>query len=431
MNTMTKTQSVSATKLAVATAVLLAAGGLAMATLPGQQGEKSSGPISGSNLVAVTSCEQKGTDIEVSRNNSPKFMMKAGCKNTGNGFLNYTYQCVSGGVASSTPGSTTSTSSTASSTQGTVTGAAYKVYWAPCSNITITADSDTYAATGGTVTVGANKLLAVFDFAAYAKEASIIGLVLTKTGTIKNENLTNIKLTNADGSLLSSSHFSPVNPDKLVFTFNKVIPTDAMAATKLMVSADILNVTPGGDTLSLGINSVSDVRTTSFIGVNLPVTYGPVKVMGEAAAIPTLNVVWEADTSSGSAWPSPGQTVGKLKFSNFNNAGQDAKISSLIINGLSTFSVSDWKLYADSELYSPLAEGQVTMLEAGSFKVTFSNFEKMIGAGNDKTFFITANTTEAVQEYSTLSITVKSVSDIGSSVAVKDIFPLSWKTLIY
>ncbi|MBI5022743.1 MAG: hypothetical protein HZC05_01065 [Candidatus Magasanikbacteria bacterium] len=86
---MTKTQSVSATKLAVATAVLLAAGGLAMATAPAMQQSKSSGPTSGSNWVKTTYCEQKGADIEINKNNGPKYILKAGCKNTGHGYRNY------------------------------------------------------------------------------------------------------------------------------------------------------------------------------------------------------------------------------------------------------------------------------------------------------------------------------------------------------
>ncbi|KKR99490.1 MAG: hypothetical protein UU49_C0006G0046 [Candidatus Magasanikbacteria bacterium GW2011_GWC2_41_17] len=424
MDTMTKTQSVSATKLAVATAVLFVAGGLAMATLPGQQGEKSAGPISGSSLVKVTSCEQKGADIEVSRNNSPKYMMKAGCKNTGNGFLNYTYQCMSGGVASSTPGTA-------------ATSAAYKVFWAPCSSITILPNADTLKATGGVVTVGANKLLAVFDFAAYIKESTITSLVLTKTGTIKNENLTNIKLTDVNGFVLSGSHFSPLSPDKLAFTFNKVVPTNAIVATKLMISADISNAALNGDTLSLGINSISDVGTTSYIGVSLPVTYGPVTV-NKAEAI--LSVAWTMDTPSGVSAPSGAQILGKLKFSNSGGATQEtATINSLTIQGASTFPVSGWKLYKDSVSDSPLAEGQIVADESSTstFKVVFSNFETMIAGSQDKTFFIAADTT-AVTKLSQsslvakfLSVQVKSASDIGSSVTVKDQFPLQSKTFTY
>lgn len=428
MDTMTKTQSVSATKLAVATAVLLAAGGLALATMPAMQSSKSAGSTSGANLIKVSSCEQKGADIEISRNNGPKYILKAGCKNAGSGFKDYTFECVKSGDATST------------------ISAVYKVSWTPCATFSVAADNETYTATGGVVTVGANKLLAVFNFSAYAKDAIISSLVLTKIGTVKNENLTNIKLTDANGSMLANPNFSPLSPDKLVFTFNKVVPFGTGMPTKLMVSADILGAAPGGDTLSLGINSASDIGTGSTIeATNFPVTYGPVKVMG--AAIPVLYVTWAMDTPSGGATaPSPAQIVGKLKFSNSSDMGQEAaKITSLAIDGASTFPVSGWKLYKDSTSNQPLAEGQVVAdgTSTSTFKVVFSNFEVMVGplgggSVNDKTFFITADTTAVTKIPQTpllvpknLSITVKSVSDIGSSVAVKDNFPLSWKTFVY
>lgn len=280
---MTKTQSVSATKLAVATAVLLFAVGLAMATAPAMQQGKSSGPTSGANLIKVSSCEQKGTDIEISRNNGPKYILKAGCKNAGSGFKDYTFECVKSG-------DTTSTISTV-----------YKVSWTSCATFSVAADNETYTATGGVVTVGVNKLLAVFNFSAYAKDATISSLVLAKTGTIKNENLTNIKLTDANGSLLSGSHFSPLSPDKLFFTFNKVVPFGTGMPTKLMVSADILDATPGGDTLSLSINSASDIGTGSTIeATNFPVTYGPLLITPTVVeSVAALTIAVGSDTPIG------------------------------------------------------------------------------------------------------------------------------------
>lgn len=584
MNTMTKTQSVSATKLAVATAVLLAAGGLALATMPAMQSNKSAGPTSGANLVKVSSCEQKGADIEISRNNGPKYILKAGCKNAGNGFKDYTFECVKSGGATST------------------VSTVYKVSWKSCATLSVAADTDTLAATGGVITVGVNKLLAVFNFSAYAKDATIYSLALTKTGTLQNKNLANIKLTDASGLVLANGQLGAAGPDKIGFSFNQVIPSSTGLPTKLMLTADVLDATPGGDTLSFSVNSATDIGLGADIftapkieGTIFPVTYGPLLVnptamesagtlniaiandspngvavpgmgqvvakfvfsavdkdisvkglslmasssfpvknwglyldkaplsseeaplasgstqvtsngpfkinfsnfeamvaagtsktfiftvdttqasaggylaiigftsgsdinaygafsnqfpvpswpkvliydSGPGATIPVLFVTWAIDTPSGVSAPSPEQILGKLKFANSGGATQEtATINSLTIQGASTFSVSGWKLHkTDGGFKELLAEGQATVSDDGTFKVVFNNFEKKIAGGQDKTFFITADTT-AVTNMSplvakSLSITVKSVSDIGSDVTIKDNFPLAWKTFTY
>lgn len=585
MNTITKTQSVSATKLAVATAVLLAAGGLALATAPAMKQSSTAPVLGGANLVKVSSCEQKGADIEISKNNGPKYILKAGCKNAGYGFRNYAFECVKGGGATST------------------VSTVYKVSWTPCATLSVAADTDTLAATGGVITVGVNKLLAVFNFNAFAKDATIYSLILTKTGTLQNKNLANIKLTDASGSVLANGQLGAAGPDKIGFSFNQVIPSSTGLPTKLMLTADVLDATPGGDTLSFSINSAadiglgSDIFTAPKIEVTIfPVTYGPLLVNtaamesagtlniaiandspngvavpgmgkvvakfvfsaldkdivvkglslmasssfpvtdwglyldkaplsseeapvstgsmqvasngpfkinfsnfeamvaagtsktfiftadtaqagtgsylaivgftsgsdinaygafsnqfpvpawpkmlmydnGSGATVPVLFVSWAMDTPSGVSAPSMGQIVGKLKFANSGDVGQEAaKINSLTINGGSTFSVSGWKLYKDSISNPSLAEGQAVASETGTFKVVFSNFETMIAGGQDKTFFITADTTAVTKlppsplTPKQLSIQVKSASDIGSSVAVKDNFPLSWKTFTY
>lgn len=420
---MTKTQSVSATKLAVATAVLFVAGGLAMATAPAMQQGKSYGPTSGSNWVKTTYCEQKGADIEINKNNGPKYMLKAGCKDTGYGYRNYAFECVKGG---------------------------YQVSWTPCATLSVATDNETYTATGGVVTVGLNKLLAVFNFSAYIKDATISGLILNKTGTLQNKNLTNIKLTDANGTTLANGQLGVAGPDKMGFAFNQVVPFGTGMPTKLMISADILDATPGGDTLSLSItyasfiNTGSDILTAPKIEGVFPVTYGPLLISqaayegGQSAATPVLFVTWANDTPSGVAAPSMGQIVGKLKFFNSGGAGQEAaKINSLAIQPVSTFPTSGWKLYNDSVSNSPLAEGQAMADKSSpsTLKIVFSNFETMIAGGQDKTFFITANTTDATKfqqtSPNTLSIKVNSASDIGSSITVKDQFPLQWKTFTY
>lgn len=414
MDTMTKTQSVSATKLAVATAVLLAAGGLAMATLPAMQSGKSAGPTSGANLVKVSSCEQKGADIEISRNNGPKYILKAGCKNAGSGFKDYTFECVKGGGATST------------------ISAVYKVSWTQCATLSIAADNDTLAATGGVITVGVNKLLAVFNFSAYAKDAIISSLVLTKTGTVKNENLINIKLIDASGSVLANGQMGVAGPDKIGFSFNKVVPFGAGMPTKLMISADILGATQGGDTLSLSINSTSDIGTGSTIEVtNFPVTYGPVKVMGEAVAVvPALSVAWANDTPSGVLVPGMGQKIAKISLT--AGPGKDAIVNALTLSVTSTFPITDWQLY-DIGTGSPgllLATSKVTGTGSDQ-KIVFNSFEKTISASKALILQVTAN----IPQYQTssalsLSYSIQAATDIVTNASVNGSFPLPWKTLV-
>ncbi len=50
---------------------------------------------SGTNVVSVSSCEQVGSDVRISRNNGPKYMLTSSARNAGHGLRQYTLTCVS------------------------------------------------------------------------------------------------------------------------------------------------------------------------------------------------------------------------------------------------------------------------------------------------------------------------------------------------
>lgn len=424
MNTMTKTQSVSATKLAVATAVLLAAGGLALATMPAMQSGKSAGPTSGANLVKVSSCEQKGADIEISKNNGPKYILKAGCKNAGSGFKDYTFECVKGGRATST------------------ISAVYKVSWTQCATLSIAADNDTLAATGGVITVGVNKLLAVFYFSAYAKDATVYSLVLTKTGTLQNKDLANIKLTDASGSVLANGQMGVAGPDKIGFSFNQVISSNTGLPTKLMLTADVLDAAPGGDTLSFSVNSAADIGLGSDIftapkieGTIFPVTYGPLLVNPMAMeSAGTLNIAIANDSPNGVAVPGMGKVVAKFVFSAID---KDIAVKGLSLMVSSSFPLKNWGLYLNkaplSSEEAPVSTGSMQVASNGPFKINFNNFEAMVAVGTSKTFIFTADTAQTKAGDYLAIIGFTSGSDINAYGTFSNQFPVpAWpKMLIY
>ena len=48
-----------------------------------------------SNTFTVTSCEQVGGDIRISRNNGPKYVLTSSCRDAGHGKRQYKMSCVS------------------------------------------------------------------------------------------------------------------------------------------------------------------------------------------------------------------------------------------------------------------------------------------------------------------------------------------------
>jgi len=96
MKTLTKTQSITTTKLLIATAVLPIGGGAAaLATLPSTDGSKQGTRI-GSNISKVVSCQQLNDGIFITRSlSTPGYKLPNGCRNAGHSMREYTMTCMS------------------------------------------------------------------------------------------------------------------------------------------------------------------------------------------------------------------------------------------------------------------------------------------------------------------------------------------------
>ncbi len=128
--TSTATKAVSGTKLFIATMAMMGAGAVALATVPLNNMIPNSS--TGSNDVAVQTCQQMADGVNVSVtgiNRGVSFRLINGCNDAGHGLLNYTYVCK--------PAARTF-QVTSSSLQ---TPISYVISWKPCEEAKCT-DSD-------------------------------------------------------------------------------------------------------------------------------------------------------------------------------------------------------------------------------------------------------------------------------------------------
>lgn len=281
MNTMTKTQSVSATKLAVATAVLLAAGGLALATAPAMKQSSTAPALEGANLVKVVSCAQNENGVSVIRQfgaNFTRSTLNNGCKDIGKGLKDYTFNCVV-----PVPPSTSSTM--------------YMVSWKPCAPVSAPVSVTSSApavipnqlilawdTTSKNVPAGKGQLIATLTMGAVSGggDVTVKGLSLTKKGPWPHEMIYNWQLKGPGGELLANGGYVDAivgGSAKIVFSnFIQVIPETP--DKKLYIYADVAENTPAWTVFKLYIQASEDVETTAKIQNSWPIQ-GPTIVFNK------------------------------------------------------------------------------------------------------------------------------------------------------
>lgn len=264
------------------------------------------------------------------------------------------------------------------------------------------------------------QLLAKINFSALSSNSTTVTINRVIFSFNSNSTISNWQIKDAAYQLLGTG--IAYNP-KVGFRLDVKI---APGTTKtLLLYADTSKFV-NSSVLTIWINAASDVglgfKTLGTFPMPLKTfTYGTPVVEKK------LFVTWAADTPSGQVSPSPEQIIGKFVFSANSANASEILINSLAVEATSTFSASNWKLYKNSLGTEPLAIGQ----PAANSKISFSNFQQYISPGNNKIFYITANTTQA-KSNNYLWMRIKSASDIGTDAKIYGTtFPLPAKTFIY
>lgn len=406
MESQTQTRTVSGTKLVIATALLLGAGGIAFAAA----GMRS--PAT-SNYVSVNSCQpmRDGVRITYSNGGTP-VTLKNGCRDAGHGYRDYSLTC-------------------ASRTK-------YKVSYVPC--------EDPNAAVVGMLSVGLqdsfgytkNALLgktgeAIAGFTLTADETEDIkvtslAVIINSTANPSGE-LKNVRLMTEYGvaenviPVLSDNDQNSLSGMQVIFTgVNVVVPKGESKPVWVVVDTSPFESggVPGTNARASVENTLTGSPNIVAVGLTsgkqLPgdkIKYGPTFPMSQPTNFfrAFLRQAFASDSPEGTEVPGVGKIIAKINMSNTETYGgykYDTVIRSMNIplqqNGIENKGPRELRIYKGSVAPANLLTkqtytGDFADMSAQFFKDEFITDDEFVDvtvkSGETVTFIVTLDTQDA------------------------------------
>lgn len=293
--------------------------------------------------------------------------------------------------------------------------------------LTVTKSVTTPAA--GNISAGSERHLATFDFQVLGEPMKISSIALNSTlGTMTYDEVTNVKLINADTGVLLAGPKDLVAAGSATFTDVIILP---VGTTKVKVTANIATAVSNGDTVKIDIDAASTDIVARGMTSNDSVTPSGAAVSGNTLTVQAATVTAVTNTSPAARSIVKGQQDHIFATATLSaaNSGEDVLVSAITVESTANVAADDANSGSEDidnvELWADLNSG---MSARGDVYETKVGDTKQFTGTNDGDSVLSFNLTPTITVAKNASVTIAVVADLSSSAVATDTFAVSLDT---